>query len=385
MPFNSKTVMEHKQEFAMLAAQSGANFSLLCRRFNISRKTGYKWIDRYLKLGVKGLGDQSKCPRNIPIRTQKSVEQRIIALRSENPEWGAKKLHKLLENERAAGLFADAVPAHSTITRILNRHGMISDQKSAQAKPWQRFEYEYPNELWQMDFKGHFTLLNSKYCYPLTITDDHSRFNIGLFACDNQRYETVRELLCRVFTTYGIPNKILADNGSPWGTTGQMAADGERVFSTLEKWLISHQIKLIHGRAYHPQTQGKEERFHRTLKTELLNYEQFKDLVHCQHKFDQWRDKYNCYRPHEALSLEVPAQRYKPSLRTFENVIIKPEYDSSSMVRIVDIRGNISYQGKVFKIGKAFIGDSIALKQTESDGVLEAYFYQQLIRYLSLH
>ena len=377
--------MEQKEEFAMLASRSDANFSLLCRRFNISRRTGYKWIDRYKELGIGGLKEHSRCPRNVPIQTPEAVEKRIIDLRTENPEWGAKKLHKLLENEKKEGLFDAVIPARGTITRILHRNGLISEQRSQQSKHWQRFEYDYPNELWQMDFKGDFAMLNSKRCHPLTITDDHSRFNIGLFACDNQRYESVRELLSQAFHTYGMPDKILADNGSPWGTTGQQPTDGERIYSTMEKWLMAHRIKLIHGRAYHPQTQGKEERFHRTLKTELLNYKQFKDIVHCQQEFDRWRDKYNCQRPHEAISFEMPANRYKPSLRTFENVIAKPQYDSTDAVCKVHKNGLISYNRSQLKVGKAFGGDLVALRKTTSDGILEVYYYEQLIRTISLH
>lgn len=376
--------MDQRQEFTMLASHPGANISLLCSRFNISRRTGYKWLSRYNESGIEGLKDQSRCPKNAPMQTPDIVEKRIIELRKENPEWGAKKLHKLLENEKHSGLFQTVVPARGTITRILKRNGLINELRSQQSKHWQRFEYEQPNELWQMDFKGDFGLLNSKRCHPLTITDDHSRFNIGLFACDNQRCESVRELLSKVFYTYGIPDKILADNGSPWGATGQKAIDGERVYTTLEKWLMAHRIKLIHGRAYHPQTQGKEERFHRTLKTELLNYRQFKDIAHCQHEFNQWREKYNCKRPHEAIDFEMPVNRYKPSLRTFENVITLPQYDSTDSVYKVHANGFISYKKGQLKIGKAFIGDQIAVRETQSDGILEIYYYDQLIRTISL-
>lgn len=377
--------MEQRQKFAMLACQPDANLSLLCRRFEISRKTGYKWIERYKQSGAEGLNDHSKCPKTSPLQTSKAMEQRIIELRNENPEWGAKKLHKLLENERSKGLFTLPVPARGTITRILHRHGLISAQKSLQAKHWQRFEYEHPNELWQMDFKGPFALLDSSKCYPLTITDDHSRFNIGLFACSNQRYETVRQWLCRVFETYGLPDKILTDNGSPWGATGQIAEDGERVFTTMDKWLISHQIKLIHGRAYHPQTQGKEERFHRTLNDEVVKYELFRDINHCQQGLDKWRIKYNTYRPHEAINLEVPSSRYKPSSRTYENVTTKPQYDVGMEVKTVAANGAITYNEQLIKIGKAFKGDQIAIKQTSEDGILEVYYYEQLIKTISLH
>jgi transposase InsO family protein len=382
MPFNSKTVMEQKQEFVLLASSNQISFSELCRRYNVSRVTGYKWLNRSGEHGELGMPELSRKPHNSPLQTPLGIEQRIVALRLENPAWGAKKLYKLLEIERSKGLFSAVVPARSTINSILKRYGLISEDKTRQAKPYQRFEYEYPNELWQMDFKGDFALLNSKRCYPLTITDDHSRFNIGLFACGDEQYDTVKNLLITAFEKYGKPDTILTDNGSPWGVAGQHAEEGHKVFSTFEKWLITHRIRLIHGRAYHPQTQGKEERFHRTLKDELLSRQQYKDLPHCQSNFDLWREKYNCYRPHEAIDFEVPANRYKPSLRTYENVVTEPQYQSFDVTRKVD-DGWLSFKGKPFKLGRAFSGDRVAIRPTSTDGIYEVYFYDQIVRKLS--
>jgi transposase InsO family protein len=374
--------MDQKQEFVMLASECQISFSELCRRYNISRRTGYKWLDRYEQSGQDGLRELSRCPASNPLQTKNDMEQRIITLRMENPIWGAKKLYKLLETERSKGLFKEPVPARSTINSILKRNGLISEYKSLQSKPLNRFEYAYPNELWQMDFKGHFGMLNSKLCYPLTITDDHSRFNIGLFACGNEKGNTVKSFLIRVFERYGIPDTILTDNGPPWGIAGKESEQSIRTFSTFEKWLITQRIRLIHGRPFHPQTQGKEERFHRTLKEELLDRQQYRDISHCQASFDLWREKYNCYRPHEAIGFEVPATRYKPSLRTYENVVTGPQYQSSDFIRKVDDAW-ISFKGKHFKIGRAFSGDRVAMRPTNIDGVFDVYFYDQILRKIS--
>jgi transposase InsO family protein len=382
MPFNTKTVMEQKQEFVLLSSSKQLSMSELCRRYNISRVTGYKWLDRHEQEGEQGIAERSRKPLASPHQTDQEMEQRIIELRLENPAWGAKKLYKLLEIERSKGLFSDPVPARSTINSILKRNGLICEYKTRQAQPYQRFEYEYPNELWQMDFKGDFVMLDSERCYPLTITDDHSRFNIGLFACGNERGETVKALLITAFQKYGKPDTILTDNGSPWGVAGQYVEDGHKVFSAFEKWLITHRIRLIHGRPYHPQTQGKEERFHRTLKDELLSRQQYKNLHHCQANFDLWREKYNCYRPHEALGFEVPATRYKPSLRTYENVVIEPQYQDLDIIRKVN-DGWLSFRGKFFKVGRAFSGDRVAIRPTSTDGVYEVYFYDQILQKLS--
>ena len=259
MPFNTKTIMEQKLDFVILALSKNRNFSELCHRFNISRKTGYKWLERYKSGGVNGLSELSRRPFNSPLKTSSNIENVIISLRKDNPEWGAKKLHRLLQNGLKEGVYNfENVPAQSTINKILKKNNLIHDRKRSNSNTWQRFEYEVPNELWQMDFKGFFPLLNQKRCYPLTITDDHSRYNISLAACKNETYNTVHTQLTRVFRRYGLPEKILADNGNPWGNAIKKGLDGQRYYTTLEKWLIQLQVKVIHGRPYHPQTQGKE-------------------------------------------------------------------------------------------------------------------------------
>jgi len=383
MPFNSKTVMEQKEEFVKLAQGKAISFSELCKRFDISRKTGYKWVGRYTSCGIDGLKEQSRKPLHSPAQTANNVEQQIVELRRENPEWGAKKIFVLLKQQTSEGI---KIPARSTINIILKRNGLIKEEKSFDAQKWQRFEHEAPNDLWQMDFKGWFHLRNQKQCHPLTILDDHSRFNVGLFACDNEQYTTVRELLIDVFRTYGLPKTILADNGVPWGAAGvSQTRQGTPTITRLEKWLYQNNVQVIHGRPYHPQTQGKEERFHRTFKTELLQYEQFEDYQHAQQRFNWWRDKYNNKRPHEALNFQTPISQYKPSSRSFREYIPQPEYDSSASIRKVGDGGWIHFKGMYFRVGKAFIGDYVAIKPTINENQMEVYYYNQLIRSISLN
>lgn len=371
--------MEQKEEFIKLAQHGASSFSELCKRFDLSRKTGYKWLQRYKESGQEGLLEQSKRPHKSPFKTGDKLEQEVIELRRENPEWGAKKLYILLQQK-----YGKNVPARSTINAILKRNGLITDRKSEAAQRWQRFEYEAPNELWQMDFKGYFNLLNNKQCHPLTIMDDHSRFNLGLFACENQTYTTVKQLLTDVFRIYGLPHTILADNGPPWGTSGSLTVQGEASLSKLEKWLFQQGIRVIHGRPYHPQTQGKEERFHRTLKAELLQYEQLKDYVHAQKRFDWWRGKYNCYRPHEAIGFLTPVSRYKVSNRTFMEEVKPPQYNATDVIRRVYGCGSVLVNGSKIKVGKAFIGEDVAIKQNDSATELNIYYYNQLIKTISL-
>lgn len=379
MPFEQKTVMEQRLELVIVASQQGANISELCRRYGISRKLCYKWLNRYKELGEQGLKDISRKPKGSPFQTDKAVEKTILSLRRQNPEWGARKLKVLLEQR-----YPGKVPSSSTIGAILQRNGLIIPQRSQQHVPVQRFEYEQPNELWQMDFKGGFRMLDKSSCYPLTITDDYSRFNICLCACTNQQSLTVKEQLTAIFRKYGIPDMILTDNGSPWGTTGSSNMDGEMSLSALEIWLLRLSVKVIHGRPYHPQTQGKEERFHRTFKTELLQYEQFKNIRHCQLRFDHWRNKYNLERPHQAIGFKTPGQLYKHSDKNFAEVLPPIEYNCGDQIRKVDEKGCINYKGNVFRIGKGLTKQLIAVRPTVIENEYEVYFCNKKIRDIAI-
>ena len=177
MPFKTKTAMEQKLEFVTLADSEGANISKLCRRFGISRVTGYTWIGRHKK--GDGLAERSRRPHTSPGRTNVSVEDAVVRLRQDNPAWGSKKLRKVLERDGLLG--ASNLPSKTTITAIIKRKGFLGQKESERAQHWQRFERAQPNELWQMDFKGYFSLQDKTVCHPLTVTDDHSRYSIGLF------------------------------------------------------------------------------------------------------------------------------------------------------------------------------------------------------------
>lgn len=385
MPFITQSIMSQRVEFCIIASKPETNISELCRRFKITRRTGYKWIERYYDKGLPGLSDKSRRPHSFPNQTPEGIEKYVVKLRCDDQEWGSKKLHKILSNHKELGLYTyPTIPCKATITKILGRNGLIPPNRSKQSEGFERFEYDYPNELWQMDYKGYFKLLNKELCHPLTITDDHSRFNICLEACRNQQEITVKQALINVFSRYGLPYKILADNGGPWGAAGNHPTEGIRGYTVLEKWLIQLNIILIHGRPYHPQTQGKEERFHRTLKQELINYEQFRDHIHCQERFDVWREKYNCIRPHEAISFKTPAELYRPSNNKYPEKIKPYEYDMSDIKRRVD-NGLISFKNKEIRVGRAFNGEYVALRRSQKDDIYEIYFCNQLLRTITLY
>jgi transposase InsO family protein len=349
--------MSLRREFVELASREEANRRALCRRFGISATTGYKWLRRFAEEGRDGLVDRSRRPVMSPARTREAVERRVVSVRRRHPSWGGRKIRRWLLDHGV-----EQAPAASTITGILGRHGLLDEQLRSR-RPWQRFEAARPNALWQMDFKGDY-LLGSGRCYPLTVLDDHSRFSLGLSACADQRWTTVRGRLEGIFRCYGLPERLLMDNGAPWGARGQKGLELTR----LEVWLVRLGIGVVHSRPSHPQTLGKDERFHRTLKAEVLSRGAPPDLQAQQRAFDRWREIYNFERPHEALGLEVPARRYQPSPREFPATLPPITYPSSLSVRKVGAQGKISFRGRSFRISKALVGLPVALKPGLQDG-----------------
>ena len=297
MSWKEVSVMSQRLEFVTLATAENANLRHLCRCFGISPNTAYKWLDRFQTDGLNGLEDRSRRPNNSPVHTAKDMEDAVIDLRGRHPAWGGRKLER-----RLLDIGHTEVPRPSTITAILKRHNLIDPKESAKHQAFCRFERAEPNELWQMDFKGEFKLPQGR-CYPLTILDDHSRYAIALEACDRNNKINTQAAMIKVFRLYGLPEWITCDNGSPWGSGGQS------YYTALGVWLLRLGVGMSHSRPHHPQTQGKDERFHRTLKAEVLQYRHGTTLADWQFHFDEWRVIYNTVRPHEALSMKVPASR----------------------------------------------------------------------------
>jgi len=362
MPWSPMNVLDLRYEFVCLARGGSVPVSELCRRYGISRKTGYKWLGRYREGGEPGLRDRTRRPHATPGRIALDIEGAVVRLRTLHPVWGARKIRQAFERRSMSPL-----PAMSTITRVLHRNGMIEPGVRTPAGPFKRFEHPVPNALWQMDFKGWIHTLEGP-CHPLTMLDDCSRFDLCLAALDNERTAGVRQQLERVFERYGLPDEILLDNGAPWGS------DALHVHTPLTVWLMLLGIHVIHIRPYHPQTQGKIERFHRTLKEEMLATRQWRGLEHCQAEFDKWRRVYNFERPHEALDGAVPADRYRPSLRAFTGSPAPPEYPSGAITRKVQLGGFISFHGQGYRVGRAFRGHYVRLVETGGGGRFKVYF-----------
>jgi transposase InsO family protein len=370
MPWSERSVMALREEFVVLAQQSKDSLSELCRRFGISRKTGYKWLNR----AQEGLADRPRRPHHSPGRTPAAIEEALLHVRDTHPDWGARKLKRFLQNTGMRHL-----PSVSTVTAILHRHGRISPAASAAATHWQRFEHAAPNMLWQMDFKGHFALASGR-CHPLTVLDDHSRFNLVLHACPGETFEDVQPQLIAGFRRYGLPWRISCDNGAPWGTMMR-----EDRLTRLGAWLIRLGVHLTHARPGHPQTNGKDERFHRTLNAGVLTRGTFADLLHAQRAFDTFRTVYNQERPHDALQLDVPINRYRPSERPYPEVLPPVEYTGNDPIRKVDSNGNIYFRGTRYRISKALRGQPVALRhEPEQDGLMTVFYCDHPVRQIDL-
>jgi transposase InsO family protein len=360
--------MSLRKEFVKFARAEGANISELCRRYGVSRKTGYKWLQRYAQQGEEGLAERPRRPRSSPRQTPAAVAQSIEKARREHPAWGARKLRAFLERRSGKRL-----PAVSTVHAVLQRGGLITSEAREAAQRWQRFERAAPNELWQMDFKGHFGIGTSGVrCHPFTMLDDCSRYNLALRAFPNETMVTVQRALEESFGHYGLPLEILCDNGPPWGCPA-----GRQYWTTLGVWLLRAGVRVTHGRPLHPQTQGKDERFHRTLEAEVLKPGcTWATQREVQRAFDEWREIYNHQRPHRSLGEKVPSDVYVPSSRRFGGTLppVESYHLAGDLSRRVLQRGQIAFGSRRWRIGEGFSGHLVALRETNRDGVFTVWF-----------
>lgn len=363
--------MEARREFVRLAMLEGANRRELCRRFEIHPATGYKWLARWSS-DAASLADRSRRPHSSPERTPDAIEAELLAVRDAHPAWGARKIARCVQN---AGLDC---PALSTVHEILRRHGRIVPAPGG-APAHLRFEKEAPNLLWQMDFKGWITLGDASRCHPLTIVDDHSRYVPCLKACADQQRSTVQSHLETTFRRYGLPDAIFVDNGSPWGDASHRHWTGLRV------WLLKLGVELIYSRPYHPQSRGKNERFHRTLKAEVFALQRFGEPASVQRALDAWREVYNFQRPHQAIGMEVPASRYRSSPRPMPKRLPVIAYASHEIVRSVPATQDyISFKGRLWKVPQAFRGERVAIRPRGKDGQFAVCFASHQIATIDL-
>lgn len=363
MPWKAQNMMSLKHEFVLLAGREDTNMRELCRRFEVSPQTGYKWLKRFAQEGAQGLKERSRRPSSSPAISHAGVEEAVVALRRKHPAWGGRKISRRLLD------LGSAPVAPSTVTSILHRHGLITAEASQAAKHWTRFERDEPNALWQADFKGYFATPEGR-CSPLTILDDHSRFSVALHACADTSTNTVQAQMTRVFRQYGLPVQINFDNGAPWGAP---RAPGQ--LSELGVWLTRLGVRVSHSRPYHPQTNGKDERFHRSLKAEVLNGRAFDSLARVQVALDHWRRIYNNERPHDALGLATPISRYRPSVRGYPERLYDIEYAPADEVCRVGGNGVLQFRGQTYKLSNALYKHHVAVRPRHGqDGKFDVFF-----------
>jgi transposase InsO family protein len=339
-----------------------------CREFGISRKTGYKWLRRARQDPDQPLADRSRRPHASPARTPADLEQQILAVR-DRYGWGGRKIHAFL---RQRGL---ELPSRQTVQQVLRRHGRV-DRPPAEAPAWQSFERSAPNHLWQLDFKGPLEVARQRV-FPLVALDDHSRYLLALHPCLDCTMATAWEVLWQAFADYGLPDSLLSDNA--FGTRGQNALG----LSWFEARLLRLDIEPLHGRPYHPQTQGKVERLNGTLEAELWPCVRRDRLPHFHADLDHWRTAvYNPLRPHEALGDLPPLTRWRPSSRRRPATLPEVAYPAGAVLRKVMNRGDISWQGYRILVGAGLEGEAVRLEERAHE--LAVFYARKQLRCLAL-
>ena len=352
MPWRVKDAMEQRVEFVIRAVQGGEPISGLCREYGVSRPTGHQWVRRYREVGsVQGLGERSRRPRQSPTQTPVEQEDRVVELRRQY-SWGAKKLVKLLAKE---GIALPVV----TVNRILKRRGLQMAEECPRPAT-QRFQREAPNQLWQMDFKGPWTVTEGS-CFPLSILDDHSRYLVGLHALTGTGGAGAWQGLTQTFETYGVPEGMLMDHGTPWWSMTN--GHGLTKFAVD---LIRQGIRLHYSGIRHPQTQGKIERMHRSLKHRIYGWGRPRTLAESVEKLAAFRTEYNQVRPHEALGMEVPARHYQPSPRAYNPQPREWEYESGMTVKALNSEGFLEYQQRRYFVSEALAEQPVAAQRLEN-------------------
>jgi len=361
MPWKEKTLKMSREDFINEVYANEKSKSQLCREYGITRKTGDKWLERYER--GEGLWDRSKAPFHVANKTPREKELKVLGVRESHPAWGPRKIHQFLIKKGESG-----IPSKSVIGNILKRNGCISEAASKASTPYIRFQKDSSNEMWQADFKGHFAMSDGNRCHPLTVIDDYSRYSLCVDAKENEQRQGVIYSFKRMFDENGLPNSLLCDNGNPWGnsqTTG---------YTVFEIWLMEYGVLPIHGRVRHPQTQGKDERFNKTLSDELLKHVKIENIVHAQKCFHSFRECYNNERPHEALNMGVPAEFYHTSKRRKPLKTIEWDYPNECVLRKVKSTGYFNFGNQGYFLSEAFSNKTIAVRESSLENCINVYF-----------
>lgn len=356
MPWSAPTVSELRTALIHAVRTAKRPVTEVCREFGVSRKTAFKWLARHQHYPDAPLGDRSRRPHSSPARTSDELETAVLAVRDQYG-WGPRKIVNYLRNHNCP------TPPVRTAAAILRRHNRVrTPQPSPEAL--QRFERPQCNELWQLDFKG-FVWIQRQKIFPLSILDDHSRYLLAAEPCTDQTMATAWKILWNLFGDAGLPEALLCDNA--FGTHNP----GIPTVSWFEAQLLRLGVRPIHGRAYHPQTQGKVERFHGTLVREVWPTVRRDSLEHFTADLQRWRSEvYNAVRPHEALGDQPPVTRWRPSRRPRPATPPKIEYPSSATLRKVASTGDITWHCARILIGRGLTGEWVQVEETDQELIL---------------
>jgi len=357
--------MDQKTQFIADYLRRRLSISELCTNYGISRKTGYKWIDRYLHDGPEGLENRSTKPYAAPNRTPEHIVKALIDVRIHHPSWGAGKLLAVIERRHRGW----ELPARSTACEILKRQGLVAKKRNRRrighpGRPTSQIIA--PNDCWSADFKGQFKTADGLYCYPLTVTDGHSRFLLGCQALSSTKVEEAKPIFTRIFREYGLPTRIRTDNGVPFATNTLAR------LSQLSAWWVRLGVLPELIEPGKPQQNGRHERMHRTLKAEATRPPSNTRLAQ-QRRFDRFCHEFNFDRPHEALDMQTPASQYQRSTREMPDKLPVLEYPDRFEVRYVSANGGIRWNKAWVNVSVTCAGEHVGLEEID-DGVWNVYF-----------
>ena len=374
MPWKESSVMEERLRFVARLLE-GERMSDVCREFGISRKTGYKIFKRYKEEGLEALSDRSRRPVRYANQLPEPVERLILECKRDKPHWGARKIRELLLRRLAGDV---RIPARSTVHAVLDRHGLVKRARrrrhKAQGTPLS--QATRPNDLWCADFKGEFKLGNRRYCYPLTVTDQASRFLLLCEALDATKEGPVIEAFVRLFKDRGLPAALRSDNGLPFASP-----NGLYNLSKLSLWWLRLAIQIERIKPGHPQQNGRHERMHLTLKTETTRPPGNNSLQQ-QDRFDAFLSEFNEERPHEALGMRCPAELYSPSPRPYTG-LPELQYPFHDRDILVTACGRICMHRKKINISTVLAGQRLGIKEVD-DGIWLVSFMHYDLGYIDL-
>ena len=360
MPWENRKAELLRMEFVMLASHVGVNKSQLCREFSISRKTGYKWLNRYCTEGIRGLETRSHRPKNSPTAIPGGIVADVIRLRHLHPNWGPKKLRVLMLR---AKYNPKDIPSVSSLVRILHRAGLSVPKGRGRPRKYtpsgKLSNASKANVVWTVDLKGWWRTQDGNRCEPLTVRDLFSRYILCLKPLKRRSVEEVKAIFEDIFKSYGLPEIIRSDNGSPFASTRNLHG-----LTRLSAWWLSLGIQPEHSRLGHPEDNGAHERMHADIAREIEK-NPAPTVKDEEVRLENWRREFNNIRPHESLKMLTPSQIYRPSSRFYGGLVPDYEYPAQFEVRMVKKNGSIKYKGKEVNLSGAVVGYKVGIEKVD--------------------